>query len=139
MLVATVLALGWGAWNLIVRPYPSDYCGSPISALTDDDVEAETETRRQRFGADRNGDGVVTDAEREFFAESLPPLFPSEEREIARLVALCPNPATAPGFWFRGLAPLVVVLGGVVVVRYIATGSIRERSPQDPEREDVVR
>lgn len=114
VLVAAVLALGWAAWNLTLRPYPSDFCSSPLSEFsesTDDEMQARTRPRSEEpFGR----------------------ILSSQEREARRLAALCPDPSTEAGFWFRGLAPLVVVVGGGLAVRYIATGSVRQGFPQDP-------
>lgn len=141
VLVATAL---WGAWSLILRPYPSgSNCGTPVAALTKPSVEipraTEPEPRPPRQ-PDYDGNGRVTDFEQELFdnsgdaAESLSRV-PGNARERARATVAeanrvqCRDALAEAGFWIRGLGPFAAVVGSVAVGMFVMTGHVRDTGP----------
>jgi hypothetical protein len=142
-LVAVVLSLAWGVWNLTVRPYGEPYCDGPLAVVTSE-PEEPTRQRRPRVPPsemDRDGDGFISELERNLAEASrdIPPATGAASSYESVRQEQCRAALNESGFWFRGLGPLAFVVVGGVALRYITTGSVGKRSPQDPSDEDVVR
>lgn len=141
VLVATALALAWGIWNVTLRPYSADHyqCENAVSVLTSSPTTETVVHPARRPPLDSNGDGEVSDFERMHYEAS------EDAPRLGRTITLnddaheaCQAGLAEPGFWVRGMAPLVLLIGGVLVARYIATGRLRQRSSPVTDKEDAT-
>ncbi|MFP5321806.1 MAG: hypothetical protein ACLGIC_08145 [Acidimicrobiia bacterium] len=132
-IVAVVLATAWAAWSLTFRSYEAGrhHCEGAVPVLTWSEPKPPL---------DLNDSGTVSRTEMSIYRER------EAESPFGRIRGLdevrneaCRDSLSEAGFWFRGLAPLLVIVGGAAAFRYVTTGRVRSASPQDPKDETVVR
>lgn len=136
VLVVLVGAAALSLWNFAVRPYPAgNDCPSPVGALTASpvDVPPRPEPWLSEEGADRNGDGIISDREERLHSVSVAAARSNlleesgfqalQDQERERLE--CRDALTEAGFWVRGALPLGIAVLVLGLLRFVVTGRLR--------------